>query len=64
MNKEFLLARMTCQEVEERFKDCDIALVPIGSTEQHGPALPVSTGSYIATQFAHRAAEMIWNLCL
>ncbi|MGY5863465.1 MAG: creatininase family protein [Candidatus Thorarchaeota archaeon] len=61
MEKEYLLAAMTWQEVEKRLKECKIALVPIGSTEQHGPALPLSTDHYIATQFAHRAAEMIWE---
>jgi creatinine amidohydrolase len=61
MEKEYLLARMTWPEVEERLKECDIALVPLGSTEQHGPALPVSTDHYIATQFAYRAAEIVWD---
>ena len=61
MEKEFLLANMTWQEVEERLKECDIAIVPLGSTEQHGPALPVSTDHFIATQFAYRAAEMVWD---
>ncbi|MFW9768523.1 MAG: creatininase family protein [Candidatus Thorarchaeota archaeon] len=59
--EEYLLANMTWPEVEERLKECDIAIVPLGSTEQHGPALPVSTDHYIATQFAYRAAEMIWE---
>ncbi len=61
MEKEYLLANMTWPEVEERLKECDIALVPVGSTEQHGPALPVSTDHFIATQFTHRAAEMVWD---
>lgn len=58
---DYLLAQMTWQEVEKRVKECDIAIVPLGSTEQHGPALPLSTDHYIATQFAHRAAERIWD---
>ncbi|MFW9893218.1 MAG: creatininase family protein [Candidatus Thorarchaeota archaeon] len=61
MEKEYLLARMTWQEVEKRIKECDIALVPLGSTEQHGPALPLSTDHFIATEFAHRAADMLWD---
>ncbi|MFW9807124.1 MAG: creatininase family protein, partial [Candidatus Thorarchaeota archaeon] len=59
--EEYLLANMTWPEVEARLKECDIALVPIGSTEQHGPALPVNNDHYIATQFAYRAAEMVWD---
>jgi creatinine amidohydrolase len=59
MANEYLLANMTWPEVEERLRECDIVLIPVGSTEQHGPALPVSTDHYIATQFAYRAAEMV-----
>jgi creatinine amidohydrolase len=61
MEKDYLLAHMTWPEVEDRLKECDIALVPLGSTEQHGPALPVNNDYFIATQFAHRAAEMVWD---
>ncbi|MFW9925735.1 MAG: creatininase family protein [Candidatus Thorarchaeota archaeon] len=61
MDKEYLLASMTWQEIEQRVKECDIAIVPLGSTEQHGPALPLSTDHFIATEFAHRAAEMLWE---
>ncbi|MFW9835682.1 MAG: creatininase family protein [Candidatus Thorarchaeota archaeon] len=61
MEKNYLLANMTWPEVENRLKECDIVLVPLGSTEQHGPALPVNNDYFIATQFAHRAAERIWN---
>jgi creatinine amidohydrolase len=61
MEKRYLLANMTWQEVEGRLKECDIAIVPLGSTEQHGPALPLSTDHFIATQFAHRVAEVVWD---
>jgi creatinine amidohydrolase len=62
MEKDYLLANMTWPEVEERLKECDIALVPLGSTEQHGPALPVGNDHFIATQFAYRAAEIVWDV--
>ncbi len=61
MEKKILLAKMTWQEVEEILKDTDIAVVPVGSTEQHGPALPVDNDAFIATQFAQRVAESIWD---
>jgi creatinine amidohydrolase len=61
MEKNYLLANMTWPEVENRLKECDIVLVPLGSTEQHGPALPVNNDYFIATQFAHRSAEMVWD---
>ncbi|MFX1580607.1 MAG: creatininase family protein [Promethearchaeota archaeon] len=61
MEKNYLLANMTWPEVENRLRECDIALVPLGSTEQHGPALPVNNDYFIATQFAYRSAEMVWD---
>jgi creatinine amidohydrolase len=50
---------MTWPEVEELLKGSDIVLIPIGSTEQHGPALPVDNDAYIATQFALQTAESV-----
>lgn len=35
----------------------DLAILPIGSTEQHGPHLPVCTDFVIATEIAKRIAE-------
>jgi mycofactocin precursor peptide peptidase len=34
-------------------------LVPVGSTEQHGPHLPLDTDTVIAEAVAHRVAELI-----
>ena len=61
MENKYLLAKMTWQEVEEILKETNIALVPIGSTEQHGPALPVDNDAYIATELTKRLAERIWS---
>lgn len=33
-------------------------VLPIGSTEQHGPHLPVQTDTLLATEVAHRAAAL------
>lgn len=59
MDTEYLLSKMTWPEVEEILKETDIALVPVGSTEQHGPALPVDNDAFIATEFTHQVAERI-----
>lgn len=61
MEKPFLLAKMTWPEVEQILKETEIALVPIGSTEQHGPALPVDNDAYIATELTLRLAERVWS---
>ncbi len=35
----------------------DLALLPVGATEQHGPHLPVSTDSDIATAICHEVSQ-------
>jgi creatinine amidohydrolase len=61
VEKQYMLAKMTWPEVQERLKACDIALVPVGSTEQHGPALPLDNDHFAAIQFAQQAAERLWG---
>ena len=34
-----------------------VAIIPIGSIEQHGPHLPISTDSDIVTEVSKRIAE-------
>src|SRR5664280_857062 len=48
---------MTWPEVARRTGPGDILLVPVGSTEQHGPHLPVSTDTDIAEAVTEGAAE-------
>jgi creatinine amidohydrolase len=61
MEKQYLLSKMTWPEVEERLNECTTVVVPVGSTEQHGPALPVDNDHFVATQFAYRLAERVWQ---
>jgi creatinine amidohydrolase len=60
MGNQYKLAKMTWPEVEERLKKCDTVIVPIGSVEQHGPALPFDTDHFIAQRFAEMVAEHLW----
>jgi creatinine amidohydrolase len=55
------LARMTYVEVEALLASParKIALLPTGSTEAHGPHLPLATDSIIAEEMARRAAEQL-----
>ncbi len=55
------LARMTYVEVEALLArpEPKIALLPTGSTEAHGPHLPLATDSIIAEEMARRAAKRL-----
>ena len=41
-----------------------IAIIPIGSIEQHGPHLPISTDSDIVTEIASRLSKRINGMLL
>jgi len=51
-----MMSEMTWTEVEQAMKDRPVALLPVGATQAHGPHLPVSTDSVIATEMARRGA--------
>jgi len=50
-------------DLESYFAAESLALVPLGSTEQHGPHLPEGTDHLIAEAFAREAAERTGYLC-
>jgi creatinine amidohydrolase len=59
MMTEHLIERMTWPQVDERIKQgVDAVLIPIGSTEQHGPHMPLDTDCFIARALAARAADL------
>jgi creatinine amidohydrolase len=53
------LAEMTNREVEEFLQAYDTVIVPVGSTEQHGPHSPVGTDTLIPSEIARRVASQI-----
>ncbi|WP_226013256.1 creatininase family protein [Halomicrobium salinisoli] len=53
----------TWTDLGDYFEDESLAIVPIGSTEQHGPHLPLGTDALIAEAFAREAAERTGYLC-
>lgn len=53
-----LMANMTWYAFNER-KDEDVVILPIGSVEQHGPHLPLSTDTIISEGFAELLGEQI-----
>jgi creatinine amidohydrolase len=51
------LPHMTWQEVEEALKTTDMALIPVGSVEQHGRHLPLGTDIFAAIEMAQLIAR-------
>jgi len=50
------LGELTWPEAEGRFRDTDVALLPVGAIEQHGPHLPLDTDSFDAQYLAEQVA--------
>jgi creatinine amidohydrolase len=46
--KPLFLQEMTWPDVREYLKSSDMVIIPLGSTEQHGPHLPLGTDYYLA----------------
>ncbi len=57
----YLWGELTWPEAEKRFKEVDIALLPVGSIEQHGPHLPLDTDAFDADYLARRVAAACSN---
>lgn len=53
----YLLGELTWPEAKSRFKEVDVALLPVGSIEQHGPHLPLDCDSFDAEYLAVKVAE-------
>jgi creatinine amidohydrolase len=59
MADNVLMPEMTCTEVEQALKERPIALLPVGTTEAHGPHLPVATDTVLAIEMARRTAAKL-----
>jgi creatinine amidohydrolase len=57
MDTPVMLSEMTWPEVKARLPKVKLAILPTGSTEQHGPQLTVDTDIVIATELARRLAR-------
>jgi len=51
-----LLGELTWPEAKERLQLVDVALLPVGSIEQHGPHLPLDTDAFDAAHLAREVA--------
>lgn len=63
-NSKKMLHEMSWQEAKEYFLANDIAILPVGSNEQHGPQNPLGTDHLIAKSIAEEAARHTGVVCL
>ncbi len=56
---EYLIEKLTSSRFSE--KGLKVALVAVGSTETHGPHLPLSTDTYVAYEIAKAVAKQVKN---
>ncbi|MBU1101730.1 MAG: creatininase family protein [Bacteroidetes bacterium] len=56
LSSKYLWAELTWQEAEEKLKTIDIAILPVGAIEQHGPHLPLDVDAFDAEYLANQVA--------
>ena len=52
-----ILAEMTWPQAKQHFKEVDVAILPVGAIEQHGPHLPLDTDAFDADYLAKAVAD-------
>jgi len=57
MKKGYLLEKLTWPQAKKAFEETSLVVVPVGSTEQHGPHLPLGTDFLIPKEIARRLLE-------
>ncbi|MBT3352329.1 MAG: creatininase family protein [Nitrospinaceae bacterium] len=62
MERARSLMEMTSPETAEALKKTNLAIIPIGSVEQHGKHLPMGTDYYAAEALARRTASLTGGL--
>jgi len=53
----YLWGELTWPDAAGRLKEVDVALLPVGAIEQHGPHLPLDTDAFDADYLARRVAD-------
>lgn len=53
----YLWGELTWRQARNRLQEIDLALLPVGAIEQHGPHLPLDTDAFDADYLARRVAE-------
>jgi creatinine amidohydrolase/Fe(II)-dependent formamide hydrolase-like protein len=57
LSLRFRLAEMTWPEARARLEQTDIALIPVGAIEQHGPHLPLDTDAFDAAALCEEVSS-------
>jgi creatinine amidohydrolase len=57
MPEAFILDKMTWPELEQALEEVELAVIPVGSTEQHGPNTTFDTDTVRARGFSRLLAE-------
>jgi creatinine amidohydrolase/Fe(II)-dependent formamide hydrolase-like protein len=55
--RSYYMGELTWVDVKEFLSKHDVAIIPVGSCEQHGPHLPLDTDAYDAFWLSLKAAE-------
>jgi len=62
--RRIYLPEMTWEEVRDSLREVEVAVVPVGSTEQHGPHLPLQSDTAFVLHICRRAAEEVYPIAL
>jgi creatinine amidohydrolase len=57
--RSYKITNLTYVDIRAYLQEKDIILVPVASTEQHGPHLPIKTDTVTAEEISHRVGEQI-----
>lgn len=59
MPRRILYKEMSWTEIQQRVRECNIAILPLGAMEEHGYHLPVGTDNYQIEEMCRRAADRV-----
>jgi len=48
---------LTSKQIEDKLKENDLIIIPVGSTENHGPNAPTGEDTFLVTRMAEQVAE-------
>jgi len=60
MKKNLILSELSLNELKKYEHDIKLAIIPVGSTEQHGPNMVFSTDSYLAYELSKKLGKHLF----